>query len=190
MPTHSLARLIERAQTGDRLALNAFYDASFHRLRSIAASLLQRERAGHSLQPTALVSELFLKLYRVQMRILSDDHFYGVSARAMKQVLIDHARTKGARKRAAPEFVADLLASERNGADPDMVLAVREALEKLREVDPVAAATIWLRCVEGRSIEEVSRVQNRKQWRVRADFDFGIQWMAGRLGGYPRPGSC
>jgi hypothetical protein len=124
------------------------------------------------------------------MRILSDDHFYGLSARAMKQVLVDHARTRDARKRIAPEFVADILTSARNGADPYMVFAVREALEKLREVDPVAAATIWLRCVEGRSIEEVSRAQDRKPWRVRADFDFGIQWMAGRLGGSPRPGSC
>ena len=88
----AFAGLFEKAQQGDSFARDAVYKLAFHRLRVIASALLRRERPGHTLQPTALVSELFLKLHRLETRILSEDHFFRMSARAMRQVLIDHSR--------------------------------------------------------------------------------------------------
>src|SRR6267378_5309877 len=90
----AFASLFEKARLGDNVARDAVYKLAFYRLRVIASALLRRERAGHTLQPTALVSELFLKLHRLETTILSEDHFFRISARAMGQVLIDHSRTR------------------------------------------------------------------------------------------------
>ena len=109
MSTRSFALLLEMAQQGERTAWNAVYNVAFCRLRSIARALLRRERPGHTLQPTALVSELFLKLHRLETHILGEKHFFYLSARAMRQVLIDHARVWGARKNIRPELIPDLL---------------------------------------------------------------------------------
>ena len=99
----------EKARLGDGLARDAVYKLAFHRLRVIASALLRRERAGHTLQPTALVSELFLKLHRLETTILSEDHFFRISARAMRQVLIDHARVKRPAQKVSIDRIPELL---------------------------------------------------------------------------------
>ena len=72
----TFAPLFRRAQGGDRAAWSAVYEVAFGRLRSIASALLQRERPGHTLQPTALVGELFLKLFRFEAKIVGQEHFF------------------------------------------------------------------------------------------------------------------
>jgi RNA polymerase sigma-70 factor, ECF subfamily len=177
----AFASLFEKAQLGDSLARDAVYKLAFHRLRVIASALLGRERAGHTLQPTALVSELFLKLHRLETRILSEDHFFYLAARAMRQVLIDHARVKRA-PRVPLELIPELLLPANHDAvASESSLAVKIVFEKLRSMDPRVAETVWLRSVEGLTINEMSRAQKREAWRVRADYDFGLQWMANRL---------
>jgi len=181
----AFASLYEKARLGDGIARDALYRLAFLRLRSIASGLLRRERPGHTLQPTALVSELFLKLRKLEIQILSEDHFFRISARAMRQVLIDHSRHKRAAKLVPPELIPELLLpANRNAADPESFLAVKMALEKLRAMDAKVADTVWLRSVEGVTVQEMSRLQNREVWRVRADYDFGLQWMANRLKRY------
>ncbi len=174
--------LFEKAQRGDWSARDAFYKLAYTRLRSIASGLLQRERAGHSLQPTALVGELYLKFHRLQTRILSEDHFFRLSARAMRQVLIDHGRSKASERRMGAAEILELMAAQgRSDVDLESLMAVRMAFDKLKEMDPGAAQTVWLRVVEGQTLHETSQTQGREVWRVRADFDFGIQWMTNRL---------
>jgi RNA polymerase sigma-70 factor, ECF subfamily len=174
--------LFEKARLGDGIAHDALYRLAFLRLRSIASGLLRRERAGHTLQPTALVSELFLKLRRMDTQILSDDHFFRISARAMRQVLIDHARHKRPAKMLPAELIPGLLlVSSQPKVDAESYLAVKMVFEKLRAMDAKVAETVWLRSVEGVTIQELSCQQNREAWRVRADHDFGLQWMANRL---------
>jgi RNA polymerase sigma factor (TIGR02999 family) len=174
--------LFETAQRGDRAAQDALYRMAFYRLRGIASALLRNERPGHTLQPTALVSELFLKLRRTETRILSEDHFFRVAARAMRQVLIDHARVKNAQKKVPPETIHEFLTMSGCGdVDPELRLAVRTVFDRLGTADPEVAATVWLRSVEGLTLQEISRKQNRSMWRVRADFEFGLHWMSERL---------
>lgn len=181
----AFASLFEKAQLGDNVAQDAVYRLAFYRLKGIASALLRRERAGHTLQPTALVSELFLKLHRLETRILNEDHFFRLSARAMRQVLIDHARVKHTSQAAPVDRIAELLApANRNAASPETVLAVKMVFEKLHSMDPQVAETVWFRCVEGLTIHEMSLSQRRESWRVRADYDFGMQWMANRLKRY------
>lgn len=180
----ALTALIEKAQRGDSLARDAMYKLAFCRLRGIASALLCRERAGHTLQPTALVSELFLKLHRLEMRILNEDHFFRVSARAMRQVLIDHARGKKAGKLPLEAIPRLLQHDLRDAADWESSLAVKMVFEDLRSMDPEVAETVWRRCIEGQTIQEMSHLQGREPWRVRADYDFGLRWMANRLKRY------
>lgn len=183
----SLTTLIEKAQEGDGFALDAVYHAALFQLRSIARSLLLRERAGHTLQATALVNELFLKLHRMEARILSEEHFYRLAARAMRQVLIDYARVRGARKHVPPEAGSELWSDAGRGdAEPELRLAARIVFDRLRSFDPRTAETVWLRSVEGLTIEEVSLKQCRKVWRVRAEYEFGLQWMSNELKKHPR----
>ena len=180
--TEVFASLFEKARLGDGVARDAVYKLAFYRLRGIASALLRRERAGHSLQPTALVSELFLKLQRLETRILSEDHFFRIAARAMRQVLIDHARVKRPAMAVPSELIPELLlAVNQSAPSPESVLSVKITFDKLRAMDPKVAETVWLRCVEGLTVEEMSQSQGRKAWRVRADYDFGLQWMADRL---------
>jgi RNA polymerase sigma-70 factor, ECF subfamily len=180
----AFAALFEKAQLGDGVARNAVYKLAFHRLRVIASALLRRTYSGNTLQPTALVSELFLKLRRRELRVLSEEHFFRISARAMRQVLIDHARIKRPAKKVPLEQIPELLLPanpNQSSADPETALAVKMVFEKLRAMAPEVAETVWLRSVEGLTIHEMSRAQDREAWRVRADYDFGLQWMSNRL---------
>jgi RNA polymerase sigma-70 factor (ECF subfamily) len=173
--------LFEKAQLGDSVARDAVYSLAFCRLRVIASALLRRERPGHTLQPTALVSESFLKLHRLETRILSEDHFFRMSARAMRQVLIDHSRVKRPAREVSLDLILELLPPANRATSPESFLAVKMVFEKLRAMDPQVAETVWLRSVEGLTVNEMSRSQNREVWRVRADYDFGLQWMANKL---------
>src|SRR5437667_11254895 len=118
--------LFEKARLGDGVARDAVYKLAFYRLRVIASALLRRERPGHTLQPTALVSELFLKLHRLETRILSEGHFFRISARAMRQVLIDHSRVKKPTQPITPELIPELL----QPTHPESSLAAKMVFEK------------------------------------------------------------
>src|SRR5438477_5057966 len=153
--TEAFAALFERAQRGDNLARDTVYKLAFYRLRGIAAALLRRERPGHTLQPTALISELFLKLRGLQTRILNEEHFFYISARAMRQVLIDHSRVKRPAATVPCELIPNLLVACNQSASPELTLAVKMVFEKLRSMDAKLAETVWLRCVEGVTIQEM-----------------------------------
>src|ERR1700733_6959701 len=158
----AFAALFEKARLGDGIAHDALYRLAFFRLRSIASGLLRREHPGHTLQPTALVSELFLKLRRLDTCILSDDHFFRISARAMRQVLIDHARHKRLVKTVPAALIPELLLpANQNAIDPESALAAKMVFEKLRAMDAMVAETVWLRSVEGVTIQELGSRQKR-----------------------------
>src|SRR5262249_11588103 len=124
----------------------------------------------------------FLKLRSLKMQVTGEEHFFRIAAGAMHQVLIDSARAKTAQKRIPPQFVCELLTGfDGTDADPELRLTLKISLERLRGIDRMAAKTVWLRCVEGLTLEEVSRCQRREIWRVRADFDFGRRWLADQL---------
>ena len=185
MSTPSFSALFEQARQGDWSARDLVYRLAFQRLRSIASSLLRRERRGHTLQPTALVGELFLKFHRLQALVIDEEHFFHLSARAMRQVLIDYARSRGARA-LTPESIAELLRLQHHGpGDLELSLSVRTVFNTLERLDPTAARTVWLRSVEGLTLSEIAAAQARDMWRVRADYDFGTQWMADRLARRP-----
>lgn len=163
---------------GDRAALDALVPAVYDALHAQAARALRREATGHTLSTTALVHEAYLRLVdQSRARVESRAHFYGVAARVMRQILVDHARSRGAAKRGGHSGEAMRLvtlgdADAATGEPAAQVLAVHEALDRLAVLDPEQARLVELRYFAGLTIAEtaatlgVSPATANRQWAV------------------------
>ena len=166
--------LLDDWSRGDRLALERLLPLVYAELRRIASRQLRHERAGHTLQPTALVHEAYLRL--VDQRSVdwrSRAHFFGVAAQVMRRILVDHARRQSAQKRGEGarlvplEDVADIAA-----ATEIPVLALDRALERLEKLDPDLARIVELRAFGGLTLEEAAHVLKvspstaTREWRT------------------------
>lgn len=175
-----LTILLQRAQSGDVFAEREAYSRAYNQLKTIARALLGRERAGHTLQPTALIAETFIqKLRSINVAIRNRDHFYCLVAGAMRQVLIDHARMRGARKRLMPDDVVELLM--RPSTCAELQLDLSRAMGELLRIDSRAAGDIHLRYVDGMTLQQVADRTGQEVWRVRANCAFGLKWLASKL---------
>ena len=167
-------QLLRRAAEQDQLATDELIELLYADFRSLAAAQLSREPAGHTLDPTALVHEAFLRLIdqqRVQWQ--GRTHFLAIGAQAMRRVLVDHARGKGRAKRGGGwqrvALPTELTVSSHNEHD---VLAVDEALIELSKLDARQALIVELRFFGGMTSEEVaaylgvSKPTVDRQWRV------------------------
>ena len=164
-------QILERVERGDSPAaelLPLVYDE----LRRLAAQKMTREAAGHTLQPTALVHEAWLRLGGNDAPAFQNRaHFFGAAAEAMRRILIEHARRRLAAKRGAGVAAVDLDGLEISSpvADDDRLLAVNDALEKFARVDPRKAELAKLRYFVGLNFEEAAAalgiaVPTAKQW--------------------------
>ncbi|PYP78757.1 MAG: RNA polymerase subunit sigma-70 [Gemmatimonadetes bacterium] len=159
---HDVTALLLAWGAGDRAALDALVPSVYDALRRQAARILRREAEGHTLSTTALVHETYLRLVD-QSRVHADSrsHFYAIAARVMRQILVDHARTRGAAKRGGHDGDAvravtlgdaDAVATEPAAE----VLAVHEALDRLAALDPEQARLVELRYFAGLTIAETA----------------------------------
>jgi len=169
-----LTRLLNNAAGGDTVSLNQLYDLVFTELRAIAAHKMASERPGHTLQPTALVSEAYLRLggsegFKFQTR----SHFFAAAAEAMRRILVDNARRHSQLKRGGDQERVEF--SETRIAAPDgddKLLMVNDALEVLAREDPVKAEVVKLRYFVGLKHQEiadalgVSEPTIRRHWAV------------------------
>jgi RNA polymerase sigma factor (TIGR02999 family) len=165
--------LLRRWKNGDDDALHLLVPVVYSELRRLAASYLRRERPGHTLQPTALVSEAFLRLAgRHSPHVDTRQQFFALAAQAMRRVLVDHARRRRALRRgggAPPPFPA--LSAPDAGPDTG-VLELDAALSRLEALDPRQARVVELRFFGGLELEEtasalglsISTVQ--REWRM------------------------
>jgi RNA polymerase sigma factor (TIGR02999 family) len=164
--------VLERAEQGDPKAAGELLPMVYEELRRLAAQKMAREAAGHTLQPTALVHEAWMRLGGSEAPSFQNRaHFFGAAAEAMRRILIEHARRRLAAKRGAGVEVVDLTGLEIAGpaAGDDHLLALNEALEKLAAVDPRKAELVKLRYFVGLSFEEAAAalgiaVPTAKQW--------------------------
>jgi RNA polymerase sigma factor (TIGR02999 family) len=153
-------------------------------LRRLARAYMARERHGHTLQPTALVNEAFLRLGGAR-RLRWDDraHFLGIAARLMRQVLVDHARTRGYQKRGAgaQRVTLDetLLAAPEPGLD---ILALDRALDRYAAVDARKSRVVELRFFGGLSVEETASVLKVSPETVMRDWRLARAWLLAELG--------
>jgi RNA polymerase sigma factor (TIGR02999 family) len=173
LDTQTLVPLIEAWQRGDGAAGQRLFEAIHGELRAIAAALLRNERPDHTLQPTALVNELYLKLSGLQeLAYENRAHFLSMAARAMRQVLVDHARGRLAEKRGASWIRTDSTAGLAAESKPIEVLALEEALCRLEGVDPQRARFVELRYYLGLTLDQtalalgLSPTTAKRQWRA------------------------
>lgn len=177
--------LLQSWRQGDSSALDQVAGMVDRELRRLAASYLRRERPGHTLQPTALVNEAFLRLMGQGEQIdwESRAHFIGIAARHMRQILVDHARRHGAGKRGAGATLISLddAPAYTNPRSADL-LALDEALERLTEVDARKARTMELKFFGGLQMAEIAAVLNLSVKTVEKDVRMAGAWLRAALG--------
>ncbi len=151
-------------------------------LRRIAAAYMRRERAGHTLQPTALVNEAYLRLAGQEIDWEGRAHFFGIAARIMRQILVDHARKRLAAKRPGVRRVGSVtkLADPTSRQDID-VLALHEALDGLAALDARQADIVQLRYFGGLTEHEVARLKGLSPVTVRRDLASARLWLGHRM---------
>ncbi len=160
-------------------------DQVYAELRSLAAAYLRRERAGHTLQPTELVHEAYLRLERqAKVDLQGRTHFFALGARAMRRILVEHARRRRARKRGGDLWKVTLDESAALADDNIVdVLAIDEVLTRLAALDPLAAEIVQLRIFGGLKWDEVAaELEISERW-ARAEWTHARAWLRRALGG-------
>jgi RNA polymerase sigma factor (TIGR02999 family) len=177
MANNEVTRLLDAAGGGDRQALARLYEQVYSELRQMAAAGMRRERSGHTLQPTALVNEVYLRL-APGGRFQNRRHFFGAAAQAMRRILVDHARQKSAEKRGAGVERVTLSDLDVSAPEENLdVLAVNDALDQLAEADPRLAELVSLRFFAGMSIEDTARALDVSPATVKRDWVFARAWL-------------
>jgi len=184
MADQDVTELLAAASEGDPHALDLLYPVVYDKLKVLARKHLRDERPDHTLGATALVHEAFLKL--VDVRSLSWEsraHFYGVASRAMRRILVDHARRRTAAKRGRQHQVTLDTDTPVSTPDPsDEIAAVDEALHRLAEADPRAAKLVELRYFGGMTIEQAAEVLEISPATAKRDWAMARAWLQRDLG--------
>lgn len=183
-----VTELLGRLGTDDGSVASQLLPLVYDELRSLAHSHFARQSTGHTLQATALVHEVYLKLARgAGAAWTGRDHFFAVAAQAMRQVLVDHARRKRAEKREGDRERVELaegLAATDGGAPQRAcdVLDLEAALERLAALDPRKAQVVTLRFYGGLTNEAVAETLGIARATVADDWAFARAWLAKELG--------
>jgi RNA polymerase sigma-70 factor, ECF subfamily len=174
-----LTELLRQVKAGDKGALDHLVPMAYSELRRLADSYLRRERSDHTLQPTALVHEAYMRLVdQEQPDYRNRAHFFGVAAQLMRQILVDHARTRNAGKRGGggEKVPLDSVAAS-SDLRPDAFLDLDRALQKLEERDPRKARVIEMRFFGGLTAEETAELLEVSVETVRRDLRLGQAWL-------------
>jgi RNA polymerase sigma factor (TIGR02999 family) len=183
-----ITMLLRELRYGNKAATERLIPLVYPDLKRLAEHYMRRERQGHSLQPTALVNEAYLRLIGgAGVEWQDRAHFFGVAPQLMRRILVDHARGRQAGKRGGPGQHQVTLdgALCYNYRDPDELLAVNEALERLAAFDPRQARIVELRFFVGLSVEEVAEVLGFSSRTIKREWDMARAWLRGQLGDAP-----
>ena len=178
-----VTRLLVRLTDGDRAVLDDLLPLIYGELRRLAGGYLRRERQGHTLEPTALVHEAYLRMVdQTQVRWQNRAHFFGVAAQMMRRILVDHARAHQAEKRGGE---AQILSLDENidvsGERSAELVALDEALERLAELDPEKSRVVELRFFGGLSVEETAEVIGVSAPTVKRHWRMAKAWLYGQM---------
>lgn len=187
-PAADVTRLLAAWGAGDRAALDALLPAVYAELRRQAERALRREGDGHTLQPTALVHEVWLRLVDQRPgRLEGREHFVAVAARCMRQVLVDAARARRADKRGGGVHAVTLDAGVDVAADGGAgeagvdLLALDDALERLARLDPQQARLVELRYFVGLTLDETAAALGVSAATVSREWAIARRWLRREL---------
>lgn len=178
-----LTQILNDVKTGDKAALDRLVPIAYTELRRLADSYLRRERSDHTLQPTALVHEAYVRLVgQDQPDYRNRAHFFGVAAQLMRQILVDHARTRNAGKRGGGAALIPLESvAEQSDTRPGDFLDLEQALQRLEARDVRKARVIEMRFFGGLTAEESADVLGVSVETVRRDLRLGQAWLQREL---------
>jgi RNA polymerase sigma factor (TIGR02999 family) len=179
-----VTRILEAIDQGDRRAVDRLLPAVYQELRQLAAQKLSREKPGQTLQATALVHEVYLRLIGLEKQTWgSKTHFFAAAAQAMRRILVDNARRKRCLKRSGDyqrvEMDEAFLAIEGPSED---VIALDEALRKLAEVNPAVADLVQLRYFAGLTLDQVAELLGVSRRTADRYWAFARAWLYKRVG--------
>ncbi len=182
--SHDTTRILLELGKGDESAANRLLPLVYDELRGLAAHYMQQERRNHTLQPTALVNEAYLRLVdqsRVNWR--NRAHFFAVAAEVIRRILVDHARQKAAAKRGGgqPHFPLDVAEPADTATGPVDLLALDDALRRLDELSERQRRVVELRFFGGLSVQETAHVLDVSEATVKNDWRVARAWLAREL---------
>lgn len=188
MASVQVTELLHAWGAGDETALHQLVPLVESELRRLAGAYMARERPGHTLQPTALVNEAFLRLVDAQgVRWHGRAHFFGIAARLMRRVLVDHARARGFQKRGGGAQPVSLETTILVSRAPDIALLdLDHALDALAEVDERKARVVEMRFFGGMTVEETAGALGVSSDTVKRDWRLAKLWLLQTLEERPR----
>ena len=180
---HEVTQLLADWAKGNEQALADLTPLVYQELRQLAAGYLRKERQGHTLQPTALVHEAYMRLVDQSSPSWQNrSHFYGVAARLMRQILVDHARRKLAGKRAGIKVSLEEAVSFEQERGQDLV-ALDTGLNALEKLDPRKSKAVELRYFGGLSMDEIAQALEVSPVTVRRDLRMAEAWLHHKMQG-------
>lgn len=183
MSSQGATQLLIELSNGKRDVVDELLPIIYDELKRIAANYLRKERSDHTLQPTALVNEAYVKMIDItQVSWQNKAHFLGVAANQMRRILIDHARHHNAQKRGG-EFHILTLNEEIDKADEQSaeLIALDDALNELAKMDPTKAKIVELRYFGGLSTDETAEVLGVAPITVKRHWKMAKAWLYGQL---------
>ena len=179
--------LLAEMRSGQKDALARLLPLVYNELRRLAARYLRDERKGHTLQPTALVHEAYMRLAgQDRANWQNRAQFMGIAGQLMRRLLVDHARKRHTAKRGGSLVTLDEgLAQSTSAAPEEEVLAVDEALERLERLDPQQARVVELRYFGGLSAEETAGAMGISQRTVEREWTLAKAWLRSQLEDQP-----
>ena len=181
--SQGITQLLERWSQGDEEALDQLMPLVYDELHRLAGAYLRSERREHTLQPTALVNEAYLKLVRQRnIQWQNRAQFFGVAAQLMRRILVDHARANCADKRGGDRVNVSLKNIGAFGTQPTTdVLALHDVLNRLAEIDPDQSRIVELRFFGGLTIEEAAEVMQVSHSTVEREWKIAKAWLKREL---------
>ena len=181
-PLPDITQLLAEVRNRSPEAETKLYQLVYDELRRIARHHMSREDPNHTLQPTALVNEAYVRLARDDRNWQNRAHFYGAAAQIMRRILVDHARAKLAEKRGGGATPVELAELPGPVLQPEKMLALDEALLRLSEIDPRQSRVVELRFFAGMTEEEIADVLGVSARTVKRDWTFARAWLYEQVG--------
>ncbi len=180
----NVTETLRAAQQGDQGAAARLLPLVYDELRDLAQARMARLPPGQTMQPTALVHEAYLRLLgKSQLQLESKRHFFFVAARAMRDILVEQARSRSGPRRGGDRQRLELHEAElADAAVPEEVLAVHEAMAELEQEDPLKAQIVNLRYFTGMTMDETAKVLGMSERTLHRHWVFIKAWMKARLG--------
>ena len=182
LPERDITALLKDWSGGDRDALERLMPIVYGELKRLASSYLRSERPDHTLQPTALVHEAYLRLEGQRSVVWSNRaHFFGIAARIMRRILVDHARRRGAAKRDVATLRVTLVDDAAADRAPELI-ALDTALTSLEDLDPQQARVVELRYFGGLTVEETAEAAGISTATVKREWRTARAWLRREIG--------